>query len=113
MAALSAVQKSTASLGKFDKMLEGEPERKRILTSPKKRKFQNPTDKNVLKTEGQSSMKILDAVMKRGGVAKAIRKGQLAKGETAYDFEFNDGLGASSFKKKKVRMKGIVIYLRF
>lgn len=113
IAALSAVQKSTASLGKFDKMLEGEPERKKIMTNLKKRKFENPTDKNVLKFEGQSSMKILNAVMNRGGVAKAIRKGQLAKGETAYDYEFNDGLGASSFKKKKVRVKRIIIHIGF
>jgi len=105
LAALSAVQRSTASLGKFDKMREGEPERKKALSKTKKRKFENPTDKKVLQSEGDSSMKILNAVMNGGGVAKtkAIRKGQLAKGETAYDYEFNDGLGASSFRKKKGR----------
>ena len=105
LAALSAVQKSTASLGKFDKMREGEPERKKALSKTKKRKYDNPTDKKVLRTEGDSSMKILNAVMNGGGVAKAkaIRKGQLAKGETAYDYEFNDGLGASTFRKKKGR----------
>jgi len=105
LAALSAVQKSTASLGKFDKMREGEPERKKGLSKTKKRKFENPTDKKVLRSEGDSSMKILNAVMNGGGVAKAkaIRKGQLAKGETAYDYEFNDGLGASTFRKKKGR----------
>lgn len=105
MAALSAVQKSTASLGKFDKLREGEPERQKALSMRKKRKFESPTDKKVILSEGQSSMKILNAVMNGGGVAKAkaIRKGQLAKGETAYDYEFNDGLGASSFKKKKGR----------
>jgi regulator of ribosome biosynthesis len=103
--ALSTVQKSTASLGKFDRMREGEPERKKALSSKKKRKFENPTDKKVIMSEGQSSMKILNAVMNGGGVtkAKAIRKGQYAKGETAYDYEFDDGLGASSFKKKKGR----------
>ena len=49
-------------------------------------------------------MKILKAVM-NGGVAKekAIRKGHLANGETAYDYEYSDGLGASSFRKKKGR----------
>eukprot|EP00535_Pseudo-nitzschia_heimii_P005888 CAMPEP_0197176302 /NCGR_PEP_ID=MMETSP1423-20130617/2277_1 /TAXON_ID=476441 /ORGANISM="Pseudo-nitzschia heimii, Strain UNC1101" /LENGTH=474 /DNA_ID=CAMNT_0042625667 /DNA_START=47 /DNA_END=1471 /DNA_ORIENTATION=- len=105
LAALTAVQVSTASLGKFDRMREGEPERKKSLTSKKKRKFENPTDKKVITSEGQSSMKILNAVMNGGGVAKAkaIRKGQYAKGETAYDYDFNDGLGASSFKKKKGR----------
>ena len=105
LAALSAVQRSTASLGKFDKMREGEPERKKVLSKTKKRKYENPTDKKVLQSEGDSSMKILNAVMNGGGAAKAkaIRKGQLAKGETAYDYEFNDGLGASSFRKKKGR----------
>lgn len=105
LAALSAVQRSTASLGQFDKMREGEPERKKALSKTKKRKFENPTDKKVLQSEGNSSMKILNAVMNGGGVAKAkaIRKGQLAKGETAYDYEFNDGLGSSTFRKKKGR----------
>lgn len=106
LAALKAVQTSTASLGKFDKMREGEPERKKTFTAKlKKRKFENSTDKKVTMTEGQSSMKILNAVMNGGGVskAKAARKGQLATGETAYDYEFNDGLGASSFRKKKGR----------
>lgn len=105
LAALSAVQKSTASLGKFDRMREGEPERKKSLAAQKKRKFTSPTDTKVVMSEGQSSMKILNSVMNGGGVAKAkdIRKGKFAKGETAYDYDFNDGLGASSFKKKKGR----------
>jgi len=40
-----------------------------------------------------------------GGAAnvKAIRKGQMANVETAYDYEYDDGLGASSFRKKKGR----------
>lgn len=105
VAALEAVQRSTASLGKFDKVLEGEPERKKTLSKLKKRKYESATDKKVITTESQKSMKILDAVINGGGVAKekAIRKGQYAKGETAYDYEFDDGLGASTFKKKKGR----------
>jgi regulator of ribosome biosynthesis len=104
-AALKAVQQSTASLGKFDKMREGEPERKKLLSKMKKRKYDSATDKKVINTEGQKSMKILNAVISGGGVSKekAIRKGQYAKGETAYDYEYNDGLGASTFKKKKGR----------
>lgn len=116
LAALKAVQTSTASLGKFDKMREGEPERKKTSTAKlKKRKFENLTDKKVTMTEGQSSMKILNAVMNGGGVskAKAARKGQLATGETAYDYEFNDGLGASSFRKKKVRSTELWIYFHY
>jgi regulator of ribosome biosynthesis len=104
-AALEAVQRSTASLGKFDKVREGEPERKKTLSKIKKRKYDSATDRKVINTEGQKSMKILDAVINGGGMAKerAIRKGQYAGGETAYDYEYNDGLGASSFKKKKGR----------
>jgi hypothetical protein len=105
MAALSAVQRSTASLGKFDKMREGEPERKKTMTKTKKRKYESSTDRKVLSSEGDKSLKILNSVMNGGGAAKekAIRKGQLAKGETAYDYDYDDGLGASSFRKKKVR----------
>lgn len=104
-AALEAVQRSTASLGKFDQMREGEPERKKILAKMKKRKYESATDKKVIMSEGQKSMKILNAVIDGGGVTKEkdIRKGKYAKGETAYDYEFNDGLGASTFKKKKGR----------
>jgi regulator of ribosome biosynthesis len=105
ISALTAVQRSTASLGKFDKMREGEPERKKTLTKMKKRKYESATDKKVISTEGEKSMKILKAVIDGGGAAKekAIRKGQLARGETAYDYDYDDGLGASSFRKKKGR----------
>ena len=34
---------------------------------------------------------------------KLRRKGQFAKGETAYDYDFDDGLGPSTFHKKKGR----------
>jgi regulator of ribosome biosynthesis len=103
-AALKAVQRSTASMGKFDQMREGEPERRKMLNKMKKRKLESATDKKVVASESQKSLKILNAVMTGGGAAKdkAIRKGKLAKGETAYDYEYNDGLGASTFKKKKV-----------
>ncbi|KAG7360602.1 ribosome biogenesis regulatory protein RRS1 [Nitzschia inconspicua] len=105
VAALTAVQRSTASLGKFDKMREGEPERKKTLTKMKKRKYESATDKKVISTEGEKSMKILKAVISGGGATKekAIRKGQLARGETAYDYDYDDGLGASTFRKKKGR----------
>lgn len=105
VAALKAVQRSTASLGKFDKMREGEPERRKTLAKTKKRKYESATGKKVLSSEGEKSMKIFNAVMNGGGVAKekAIRKGQFSKGETAYDYDYDDGLGASTFKKKKGR----------
>ncbi|KAL3944705.1 MAG: hypothetical protein SGBAC_001220 [Bacillariaceae sp.] len=104
-AALEAVQRSTASMGKFDQMREGEPERKKVLSKLKKRKFESNISKSYTSSEGEKSMKILSSVMNGGGVAKekAIRKGKLAKGETAFDYEYDDGLGASSFKKKKGR----------
>ena len=64
------------------------------------------TEKKVISSERQQSLKILDSVINGGGAAKekAIRKGKFAKGETAYDYEYNDGLGAGAFKKKKVRV---------
>jgi regulator of ribosome biosynthesis len=105
MAALRATQRSTASLGKFDQMREGEPERKKTLASMKRRKYESATDKKVMATEHERSLKLLKTVVERGGVAKekAIRKGHLAKGETPYDYDYNDGLGPSTFKKRKGR----------
>jgi len=104
-AALLATQRSTASLGKFDKMREDEPERKKAMAGLKKRKFESATDKKVTNTEADRGMKLLNSVMTGGGAAreKAKRSGKLAKGETAYDYDFDDGLGASSFRKKKGR----------
>ncbi len=50
-------------------------------------------------------MKVLDAVMNEGGKERDLstRKGILAKGETAYVYDFDDGLGPLTFKKKKGR----------
>jgi regulator of ribosome biosynthesis len=104
-AALTATQRSTASMGKFDQMREGEPERKKAMAGLKKRKFESGTSKNVVKSEAKKSMKVLQNVLAGGGKAKeqAIRRGDFSKGETAYDYDFNDGLGASKYKKKKGR----------
>jgi regulator of ribosome biosynthesis len=106
-AALSAVQRSTASLGKFDKMREGEPDRKKAsVNALKKRKRDSATpDRKALAAETERGLKVLKSVVEGGGAAKerAIKKGKLAKGETAYDYDYDDGLGASSFRKKKGR----------
>lgn len=103
--ALLASQRSTASMGRYDKPVEGEPERKKALSKSKKRKFENAADKNALKNEADRSLKVLKKVIDGGGAEreKAIKKGKFSKGETAYDYEFDDGLGASSFRKKKGR----------
>lgn len=100
--ALKAAQVSTASLGKFDKMREGEPERNlEKQQRMKKRKAATLLDKTV---EQQKSRSILDKVMNGSKEKeKDVRKGKYAKGETAYDYEFDDGLGAGSFRKKKGR----------
>jgi regulator of ribosome biosynthesis len=105
LAALKATQRSTASLGKFDKMREGEPEKKKILLKAKKRKLESSTDRKVLSGEAEKSLKVLKSVVDGGGVAKErdIRRGKYAQGETAYDYQFDDGLGPSTFKKKKGR----------
>lgn len=101
--ALKATQTSTASLGRFDKMLEGEPERKKQLV--KKRKVEGEgTNSRFIASEAEKSNAILSRVM-NGSKEKErdVKRGRYAKGETAYDYEFNDGLGAGSFKKKKGR----------
>lgn len=105
LAALAATQRSTASLGKYDKMREGEPERKKVNDRAKKRKYDTATDRKVLSGETERSLKVFKSVVEGGGAAKErdIRKGKFAKGETAYDYEFDDGLGPSSYKKKKGR----------
>jgi regulator of ribosome biosynthesis len=100
LAALRASQRSTASLGNFDKMREGEPERK----APKlKKKSSKPVESK--KTELETSMKVLKSMASGGGVEreKLKKKGTLAHGETAYDYDYADGLGASTFRKKKGR----------
>jgi regulator of ribosome biosynthesis len=105
-AALLATQVSTASLGKFDKMREGEPERSKAISKSvvKKRKFESATDKNVIATEAQRSMKVLKSLSSNGAAKEKDRvKGRLATGETAYDYDYDDGLGASTFRKKKGR----------
>ena len=105
LAALEATVRSTASLGKFDKMREGEPERKKIITKAKKRKYETATDRKVLSSEAERSLKVLKHVVDGGGVTRErdIRKGKLAKGETGHDYDFDDGLGPSSYRKKKGR----------
>jgi len=101
--AMKAAQISTASLGKFDAMLEGEPDRKHP-----KRKFASTLISKSNKasdSEQNASLKLLERVMSTGSkkYKKDLKKGRLAKGETAYDYEYDDGLGPSSFHKKKGR----------
>jgi regulator of ribosome biosynthesis len=105
-AALRATQVSTASLGKFDKMREGEPERNNALSKAvtKKRKYESSTGRTVIATETERSLKVLKS-LSDGGVAqeKDRMKGRLATGVTAFDYDYDDGLGAATFRKKKGR----------
>jgi regulator of ribosome biosynthesis len=103
--ALLASQISTASMGKFDQMREGEPERKKAMSGLKKRKFESGTLRDAVKSEANKSLKVLENVIAGGGRAKdlAIRRGDHARGETGHDYDFDDGLGPSQFKKKKGR----------
>jgi regulator of ribosome biosynthesis len=100
LSALRASQRSTASLGNFDKMREGEPERK--APKLKKKLSSKPVES---KSELETSMKVLKSMASGGGVEreKLKKKGTLAHGETAYDYDYTDGLGASTFRKKKGR----------
>ena len=101
-----ATQRSTASLGKFDKLREDEPERKKADSRAlKKRKVPGgPTDSAVISSEKERSLKLLKVVTEGGVKKEKDRKsGRLATGETAYDYDYNDGLGPSSFRKKKGR----------
>mmetsp|Transcript_9754 Transcript_9754/g.21980 ORF Transcript_9754/g.21980 Transcript_9754/m.21980 type:complete len:474 (+) Transcript_9754:86-1507(+) len=112
--ALKATQMSTASLGRFDKQREGEPEKQFAKTIAGKKRKQldtsggaSGTNKKFLQTEAQKSVDILQRVMNGGSSSKEkerdVKKGKYARGETAYDHEFDDGLGPGSFKKKKGR----------
>jgi regulator of ribosome biosynthesis len=108
LAALIASQRSTASLGRFDRMREGEPEREKAdkRAATKKRKVQGgSTDRKVISSEAERSLKLLKSVVEGGGAQKekARKKGHLAAGETAYDYDYDDGLGPSTFRKKKGR----------
>ena len=99
MAALIATQRSTASLGKFDKLRQGEPERKASVTKKRASTFSTADA-----SETERSLKLLqslagDAVAKE----KARKKGRLATGETAYDFDFDGSSTTTLFRKKKGR----------
>jgi len=100
---LVAAQTSTASLGKFDQMRDGEPERKKAtLSGLKKRKFQQESIRKAAIGEVKKNMKLLENVIAGGNAKeKSIRRGDAAKGETAYDFDYNDGLRPSTYKKNK------------
>jgi len=102
-AALKATQSSTASLGRFDKMREGEPERK-FPQSKKKRKYVADTTSAGVGEQDRAS-KVLQQVLVSGGMEKekARKKGKLAKGVTANDYEYDDGSSKALFSKKKGR----------
>merc|ERR1712194_1006244 len=113
--ALRATQVSTASLGKFDQQREGEPEKKplsKAIHGNKKRRQEQSGEgggsakKKPSQSEAQKSTDILQRVIS-GSSSKEkerdVKRGKYAKGETAYDYEFDDGLGSGSFKKKKGR----------
>jgi len=107
MAALRTTQLSTSSIGKFDKMLQDEPERQKPIDAYKNKKDvkRKRASTNSGDNERGGMLKVLNSVLTNGGVQKEKdrRKGKLAYGETAYDYDFNDGLGPSTFKKKKGR----------
>lgn len=100
--ALLATQRSTASLGKFDRLREGEPERKHPIRKRRYDPVEATQGKNS--SESERGLKVLDRVL-NGGKQKDldVRRGKYAKGETAYDYEFDDGLGQTAYKKKKGR----------
>ncbi|KAL9182990.1 hypothetical protein ACHAXT_004269 [Thalassiosira profunda] len=114
--ALKATQVSTASLGRFDRQREGEPERKlgKVVHGQKRKAADGGggsgggggTNKKFLQSEAQRSADILRKVM-HGSASKEkerdIRKGKYARGETAHDYDYDDGLGAGTYKKKKGR----------
>ncbi len=124
--ALRATQVSTASLGRFDRLREGEPERRGQLSKSingKKRKHFDAdidggggTNGRFLQLEARQSSEILNRVI-NGPSSKErerdVRKGKFARGETAYDYEFDDGLGGGSFRKKKVSSRPFVRVMRW
>lgn len=116
--ALKATQVSTASLGRFDKQREGEPEKElsKSIQGKKRKNLETSssggggTNKKFLQSEAQKSVDILQKVM-NGSLSKEkerdVKKGKYARGETAYDYDYDDGLGAGSFKKKKVSVRHV------
>ncbi len=120
--ALKATQVSTASLGRFDKQREGEPEKQfsKSIQGKKRKNLETTTsggggtNKKFLQSEAQKSVDILQRVM-NGSMSKEkerdVKKGKYARGETAYDYDYDDGLGAGSFKKKKVSAHVIILHV--
>merc|ERR1712176_960207 len=91
---------------------EGEPERKLQVAgaSKKKRKatMMAPSNTGGSKAGGmeqERASKVLQNVLQGGGMEKekARKKGKLARGITAYDYEYDDGHDKTLFRKKKGR----------
>ena len=102
LAALRATQRSTASLGNFDRLREGEPERKQPRGKAQKRKASVHNNSAAAgQTEQQRSLHVLQSMSRVD--TKAKQQGRLATGETAYDYDYQDGLGPSTFRKRKGR----------
>ena len=114
MNALKMAARSTASLGKFDEMRSGEPARRKTLEEKRKGAKDLVVDSSTGggvnggngQTEKARSLKILQMVLtgsaKKDKAKKAGKAGSLAKGETGYDYDYDDGKSAD-FKKKKGR----------
>mmetsp|Transcript_22121 Transcript_22121/g.50580 ORF Transcript_22121/g.50580 Transcript_22121/m.50580 type:complete len:372 (-) Transcript_22121:76-1191(-) len=102
--ALRAAQSSTASIGQFDTMREGEPDRA-VATKMKRRKFEDGVSRTSSSLEKERNKKVLESVISGNATKsdRAKKDKKLARGETAHDYDFHDGLGEHNFKKKKGR----------
>jgi len=105
--ALAATRLSTASMGKFDQIRAGEDKVRKKRSGEEirqKRKDLQDTNKGGAKMEADRGLKVLNSVLLGSEKKERMRKtGKMSKGETGHDFDYDDGLGPSSYRKKKGR----------
>jgi len=97
LGALSMVQQSTASMGKFDEKRESEPERR---VTGKRRKFKANIEKGGQQAEKEGYLKLLNQVMISKGKSKQDSKKQSASDLAYYDAIEGDD---KDYRKKKGR----------
>ncbi|GMI31352.1 hypothetical protein TrCOL_g8479 [Triparma columacea] len=105
--ALAATRLSTASMGKFDQVRKGEDKVRKKRSGEEirdRRKELQSANQGGAKGEADRGLKVLNSVLLGSEKKEKMRRtGKMHKGETGHDFDYDDGLGGGSFRKKKGR----------
>eukprot|EP00518_Triparma_eleuthera_P002991 CAMPEP_0182454772 /NCGR_PEP_ID=MMETSP1319-20130603/1253_1 /TAXON_ID=172717 /ORGANISM="Bolidomonas pacifica, Strain RCC208" /LENGTH=332 /DNA_ID=CAMNT_0024652793 /DNA_START=224 /DNA_END=1219 /DNA_ORIENTATION=+ len=102
--ALAATRVSTASMGKFDRLRPGEEKVKGRTADEvnRSRAKMSAVVTGGREAEGTRSLAVLDSVLRGSAKKEKLRKeGGMATGVTGHDYDFDDGLGGGTYRKKK------------